>query len=198
MENQLANDALNIMDETRLLTFDYIAYHLRRCGYEWANRPNDLPVDPPTSSISAMRAICERLSERYAELTTNDGDGISEISVSPTEELSQKFSRICDYVFQGGVSWGRIFTLYSFGGFLAVQCVREERPEQIGVVAELLVAYTQANQANWIAGKGGWESCLQYFENARKEETNFKRKTMFAGVGVALGAVALGVVLLNR
>jgi len=192
-------DSQNVMNETRLLAFDYIASHLRRCGYEWLNRPSDVSSDdPPNNSAAAIRSICERLSERYAELSRGDRDGISDIPVSPTEELTGKFSRIIDGVFRGEVTWGRIFTLFAFGGLLAVECVRQQRPDQIGVVAEMLATYAQMHLADWVTRKGGWESCLQYIDDARTEERNLSKKNMLAGVGVALGAVALGIVILNR
>ena len=95
---------------------------------------------------------------------------------SKTPKASFLTSRLnCSFVIyrllSGGVNWGRILTLFSFGYRIAVRVL--QLGERIADFAQTLknvvsnvvtfIRDTSEGIARWIASQGGWVSFLEYF-----------------------------------
>lgn len=63
-----------------------------------------------------------------------------------------------DKLFSEGITWGRIVSLFAFGGALSEHCLRQGHSQLVGDVAEWVALYTKTRLLPWIASNGGWVS----------------------------------------
>lgn len=58
------------------------------------------------------------------------------------------------------ITWGKVVALYAVAGGLAVDCVYLGHPEYLHGIMEGMAEILEDNLAEWIAGSGGWVSCV--------------------------------------
>ncbi|XP_045195374.2 bcl-2 homologous antagonist/killer-like [Mercenaria mercenaria] len=103
------------------------------------------------------------------------------------------FAGVARRLVEGGLNWGRIATLFSFGYRIFVRVIGiGEAIKEIGkvlgrIVSNIVTFIKDASQgiARWIAGQGGWRSALSYVPTVSWQVLT----------GIAVAAVAtLGIV----
>jgi BCL2-like 1 (apoptosis regulator Bcl-X) len=191
----------SLESEAYIVACDYIKYRLGKEGFDWRDCPQ-LP-DPPTRLCRVVRSLCD-------ELESAEGGVIPELTaalpITPSIAY-KKYMEVATALFEDKteretgegsgtvIRWGRIVALFTFGGALAVRCLRERMPQLIGPVTDWTAIFVEMHLNRWIQEHGGWEGMVSHFEQVgeRVEWSTFKR-TM-AGVGAVcgvVGAVTLG------
>lgn len=58
----------------------------------------------------------------------------------------------------GEMTWSKIIALYAVAGGIAVDCVRQGKPEFIPAVQRAMTEVLEEDLASWIQANGGWVS----------------------------------------
>ena len=58
-------------------------------------------------------------------------------------------------LFEDRITWYRIVALFAFGGRIAVECVKNERPEAVINVADWIAVFCYSRLEHWICQNGG-------------------------------------------
>ena len=105
-------------------------------------------------------------------------------------EISQKTMRnVLDEMFKDkNFNWGRIVSIYAFGGRLAQHAGEIHKQELIDQIAEWLAEYVIEELSSWIHSAGGWDAFYEYFPEQKSLEERLWRGLLVTAVG--LGALA--------
>jgi len=82
-------------------------------------------------------------------------DICAKLHLTPTN-VHGTFVAVVHELFMDGVNWGRIVALVSFGGSVAVECVKKEMPLLVDQVLEWITSFIDTQLSQWIAANGGW------------------------------------------
>jgi hypothetical protein len=110
---------------TRYLVVDYINYRLNNNGVQWGQCPALLPQ--PLEVHLTLRKKGDEFEERFKQEFQSL---IEELHVTENTAYPM-FCRVVEEIFNGGINWGRIVALFSFGGSLATQCMRRDLTQLI-------------------------------------------------------------------
>lgn len=137
---------------TRYLVVDYINYRLNNNGVQWDQCPALLPQ--PLEVHLTLRKKGDEFEERFKQEFQSL---IEELHVTENTAYPM-FCRVVEEIFNGGINWGRIVALFSFGGSLATQCMRRDLTQLIDSIIEWITLYIDNNLSNWIQSHNGWVS----------------------------------------
>ena len=56
----------------------------------------------------------------------------------------------------GEITWGKIISIYAVAGGIAVDCVRQGKPELLLTIQKALISVLEQDLAFWIQNNGGW------------------------------------------
>lgn len=137
---------------TRYLVVDYVNYRLNNNGVQWDQCPALLPQ--PLEVHRTLREKGNELEERYKAVFQRR---IEDLHITENTAYPM-FRTVVDEIFNGGINWGRIVALFSFGGSLATACMKKDLPQLIDSIIEWIALYIDQNLATWIESHGGWVS----------------------------------------
>ena len=147
--NQLAQESSqeDVQREAHELAEDLISYRIGKRS------------TPPTPTSATLRRLSDQLEGRHAVLLN---DMCTQLNVT-TVGTRSKFTEVADEVFRGGINWGRIVALFTFGGRLAQACRRNGVAHDAEQVSTWVGDYV-AGLSDWIGSQGGWVGGqLRYF-----------------------------------
>lgn len=75
---------------------------------------------------------------------------------------------VADNLFKDSVTWGKIISLFSFSGALAVDCCIAGHPELIQIIVKSFTCSIKTYAASWIAEQGGWEDIIEAFRITKR------------------------------
>lgn len=142
----------DVDSEAYIMVCDYIQAKLQKAGYFWPDCP-ELPE--PNAVRLAMRFIGE-------EFLLDSYDLSDTLKITPTMAYTL-FFELVDNLFRAGITWGRIVSLFAFGGFIAEQCIRKGISQLVSYIADWVALYTEIHLSQWIIDNGGWVCMIILF-----------------------------------
>lgn len=104
------------------------------------------------------------------------------------------FTNVADQMFADErINWGRLVSIYAFGGRLARHCAEKHMYDYIDTIAEFLGNYVADKLAVWVHEQGGWDKFDEFFIPEATLESRLWRGLLVTAVG--LGALATMVVV---
>ncbi|VDI17512.1 Bcl-2-like 1 (apoptosis regulator Bcl-X) [Mytilus galloprovincialis] len=176
---------------TRYLVVDYINYRLNNNGVQWDQCPSLLPQ--PLDVHRTLRKKGDEFEERFKNEFQNL---IDELHITENTAYPM-FCKVLEELFKGGINWGRIVALFSFGGSLATQCMKRDLPQLIDSVIEWITLYIDKNLSHWIQTHGGWQGFVEFYnqgQNHNDSPWDVKGLVKYGAIGV-IGAMALSAFL---
>ncbi|XP_071158324.1 bcl-2-like protein 2 isoform X1 [Mytilus edulis] len=176
---------------TRYLVVDYINYRLNNNGVQWDQCPSLLPQ--PLDVHRTLRKKGDEFEERFKNEFQNL---IDELHITENTAYPM-FCKVLEELFKGGINWGRIVALFSFGGSLATQCMKRDLPQLIDSVIEWITLYIEKNLSHWIQTHGGWQGFVEFYnqgQNHNDSPWDVKGLVKYGAIGV-IGAMALSAFL---
>ncbi|XP_043511982.1 uncharacterized protein LOC122529679 [Frieseomelitta varia] len=79
----------------------------------------------------------------------------------------------------GEMTWSKVIALYAVAGGIAVDCVRQGKPEYLPAVQRGMTDVLEEDLAAWIQANGGWTTLVTRYRPATKETTWYSRKLIF-------------------
>ncbi|XP_033228074.1 bcl-2-related ovarian killer protein-like [Belonocnema kinseyi] len=83
----------------------------------------------------------------------------------------------------GEITWSKIISIYAVAGGIAVDCVRQGKPEYLLVIQKALASVLEQDLAIWIQTNGGWSALVSRYRSSTKTpEWNTKKLALFVAV----------------
>ena len=145
--------------ETITIVCDYIRYRLARANYEWLECPT-------ISDLDHIRLALRHLAIKIEQTHRSDFIAmVARLNITP-ESLYDSFITVSTEIFNEppshtaieSINWGRICSLFTLTGLLAVYCAQNNMEDMLGRVADWLVLFTMDRLRPWILLNGGWVS----------------------------------------
>lgn len=161
--SQMSRFEKEIIEDSFALALDYISYRLRNKFEQnkLGGLPRQflIPQTPTSTSSSTLRKLATIMEAEHPDLFESlcTTLGITPVSAHPT------FVGVAQEIFQAGINWGRIVSLFTFGGVVAHHFVETQRPEMVQHILEWIVSFIADNLLTWIRENGGWVSLIVVF-----------------------------------
>ncbi|XP_063974106.1 bcl-2-related ovarian killer protein homolog B-like [Diachasmimorpha longicaudata] len=95
----------------------------------------------------------------------------------------------------GEMTWSKIIALYAVAGAIAVDCVRQDRPQFIASIQRAMTEILEEDLASWIHANGGWGTLATKYrpptEKQTWQERNFVILLVICTLFVGLIAIIL-------
>lgn len=156
--SQMSRYDKEIIEDSFALALDYISYRLRNKFEQnkLGGLPRQflIPQTPTSTSSSTLRKLATIMEAEHPDLFESlcTTLGITPVSAHPT------FVGVAQEIFKAGINWGRIVSLFTFGGVVAHHFVETQRPEMVQHILEWIVSFIADNLLAWIRENGGWVS----------------------------------------
>ncbi len=113
-----------------------------------------------TKYTKTMRKVVDQLSDTYNDQFT---ELIKKLDIRQINGL-QTICAVAEGLFADGTNnWGRIVTLYAFGGFVAKQALESNVADLADVIADFIGFYVSKTLKPWIDSNNGWVMTLWFF-----------------------------------
>lgn len=140
-------------DDTPSILKDYLAYCMRRSGYDtWAP---DFPKPTPTNYMKRLRILGDQYEEAFFRVFD---DMINNFELY-TPQARDNFSGVVSVVFDNGngIAWGRILGVIVFSSKLCIKAMRDNRPDVVeNIYTWLSELFATEQLSNWMAEHDGW------------------------------------------
>ncbi len=137
----------------RTLASDYIKWRLSLEDYDFP-----IELSEPEFLNYSMRDKCSKVEESMTVLIDNM---IAEMNISPQTTFPTFMTLVNDKLFNSGVDWTKIYTLFAFSGKLSVHCLKEHIPQLIDNVCDWLAVYIESRLTEWIENNGNWNYVIK-------------------------------------
>ena len=142
----------DIRAAAKLLGHDIVHYVSNNNRYVTSSSVQNEKLLPVTKTL---RRTVDELSQRHEILFRGM---VKKLEISP-ENVNQVFFNIADEIFKDKqYNWGRIVSVYAFGGRLAKHLSDNHLTTDIDFIGEFIGHYVSENLGWWIESKGGWVS----------------------------------------
>ncbi|XP_076984654.1 bcl-2-related protein A1 [Tamandua tetradactyla] len=133
-----------------MLAQDYLKYVLRI--------PECEPVPSKTSRV--LQNVASSVQKEVEKTLKPCLDNFDVVSISTARTI---FNQVMEKEFEDGIiNWGRIVTIFAFGGILIKKLLRERiAPEVVDIYKEIsffVAQFIVENTGEWIRQNGGWEN----------------------------------------
>uniref|UniRef100_A0A3B3VA37 BCL2 family apoptosis regulator BOK a n=1 Tax=Poecilia latipinna TaxID=48699 RepID=A0A3B3VA37_9TELE len=158
-----------LVSQAKSLCRDYIHSRLNRVGIGWSKPEQGVAASGgKLAEVSlVVQWLCEELEFLRPNIYRNVARQLN-ITVSVEGVVSDAFMAIAADVFSTGVTWGKVVSLYTVAGSLAVDCVRHGHPAMIDTIVDCMGEFVRKSLTPWLKKRGGW---------VRKALTHFERCT---------------------
>ena len=76
----------------------------------------------------------------------------------------------------GEMTWSKVIALYAIAGGIAVDCVRQGKPEYLPAIQRGMTDVLEEDLAVWIQANGGWSALTTRYRPATKDTAWYSRK----------------------
>ncbi|XP_054883079.1 bcl-2-like protein 1 [Poeciliopsis prolifica] len=159
------------------------------------------PRGPP-AGVEVVKSVLKDAAEEFERLYTQSFKHLSlQLDITPYMAY-HSFKTVLDELFKGGVNWGRVVAMFTFGGILCVDCVQKNMSELVFRIAEWMTTYLDEQLNTWIQSQGGWDRFANlYGQDAAAEGRRFREtlnKWLLVGVALLTGALLVVFVAKKR
>ncbi|KAM6201865.1 bcl-2-related protein A1 [Rhynchocyon petersi] len=131
-----------------LLAQDYLQYVLQ--------------IQPTTSRNKTSRVLQNVAFSVQKEVEKNLKPCLDNFNVVSLDTARTIFNQVMEKEFEDGIiNWGRIVTIFAFGGVLIKKLLKERIALDVDIYKEIsyfVAEFIMNNTADWIKQNGGWEN----------------------------------------
>ncbi|XP_008556892.1 bcl-2-related ovarian killer protein homolog B [Microplitis demolitor] len=143
-----------------------------------------------------LNSLGAELEKMYPKLYKNIARQIGAGSFSNEQSAAEAITDVSRELLRTGeMTWSKIISLYSVAGGVAVDCVRQGKPEFIGAIQRAMTNVLEEDLASWIQANGGWIALSNRCRTSIDADTWQERDTLILLVSTT---VIMGLALLLR
>ena len=107
----------------------------------------------------ALTIVGSELETMHPSLFVRIGRQIGCSTFSSEQTAAEALTDISREMLRSGeMTWSKIIALYGVAGGIAVDCVRQGKPEYIPAIQRAMTEVLEEDLATWIQANGGWVS----------------------------------------
>uniref|UniRef100_A0A3P9PIN3 BCL2 family apoptosis regulator BOK a n=1 Tax=Poecilia reticulata TaxID=8081 RepID=A0A3P9PIN3_POERE len=147
-----------LVSQAKSLCRDYIQSRLNRVGIGWSKPEQGVAASGgklAEVSLIALFRPGEELEYFRPNIYRNVARQLN-ITVAVEGVVSDAFMAIAADVFSTGVTWGKVVSLYTVAGSLAVDCVRHGHPAMVHTIVDCMGEFVRKSLTPWLKKRGGW------------------------------------------
>ncbi|XP_015434278.1 PREDICTED: bcl-2-related ovarian killer protein-like [Dufourea novaeangliae] len=95
----------------------------------------------------------------------------------------------------GEMTWSKVIALYAIAGGIAVDCVRQGKPEFLPAIQRGITDVLEEDLAVWIQANGGWSALVTRYRPVAKETSWYTRKLVLLFIFTTLIVVMISIFL---
>ncbi|XP_017280637.1 bcl-2-related ovarian killer protein homolog A [Kryptolebias marmoratus] len=179
-----------LVAQAKALCRDYIHSKLRRAGIGWSKPEHSVPKGDLAAVSSALTWLCDELEDLQPNLYRNVSRQLN-INAGSENMVSDAFLAVAADIFSTGVTWGKVVSLYTVAGALAVDCVRCGHPEIIHVITDCMATFVSKSLTAWLKKRGGWGDLVKCVLNTDHSFHSHWLVSTVCAFGLYLKAVVL-------
>ncbi|XP_043275716.1 bcl-2-related ovarian killer protein-like [Venturia canescens] len=116
-----------------------------------------------------LTTVGSELEKMHPNLFTRIGRQIGSSTFTSEQSAAEALTDISREMLRSGeMTWSKIIALYAVAGGIAVDCVRQGKPEFIPAVQRAMTEVLEEDLASWIQANGGWSSLVTRYRPAEK------------------------------
>ncbi|XP_041120001.1 bcl-2-related ovarian killer protein homolog A [Polyodon spathula] len=155
-----------LVAQSKALCRNFIHSRLNRAGIGWSRPEHGLLASAGT--LGEVSTVLLLLGDELENLRPNVYHNVAQqlnISVSSEDVVSEAFLAVSAEMFSTGITWGKVVSLYTVAGGLAVDCVRQGQPAMVHIIVDCLGEFISNSLVTWIKRRGGWADINKCVEN---------------------------------
>lgn len=109
--------------------------------------------------MNYYRKLAEELEQMHPRLYNDIGRQICYLqgaNFQTPHTLQLLVTSVAKDLFRSEITWSKIAALFAFTGGIAVDCVRQGRPEYLPKIMQNVVEVIEEDLVTWINDNGGW------------------------------------------
>ncbi|RXN01413.1 hypothetical protein EOD39_6908 [Acipenser ruthenus] len=155
-----------LVAQAKALCRDFIHSRLNRAGIGWSKPEHGLLASGGT--LGEVSTVLLILGDELEYLRPNVYRNVARqlnISVNSENMVSDAFLAVAAEMFSTGITWGKVVSLYTVAGGLAVDSVRQGQPAMVHTIVDCLGEFVRKSLVTWIKRRGGWANISTCVEN---------------------------------
>lgn len=162
-----------LVAQAKALCRNFIHSRLYRAGIGWSKPEHGLLASGGT--LGEVSTVLLLLGDELEYLRPNVYHNVAQqlnISVNSEDAVSEAFLAVSAEMFSTGITWGKVVSLYTVAGGLAVDCVRQGQPAMVHIIVDCLGEFIRNSLVTWIKRRGGWADINKCVEN---DDSSFQK-----------------------
>ncbi|XP_072475028.1 bcl-2-related protein A1 [Notamacropus eugenii] len=140
---------------------DYEFHYVHRLAEDYLKHVQRMPQ--VGSCLNKTSQILQKVAFSVQEEVEKDMETfLSTLDIVSVDSARRIFNSVMEKEFEDGIiNWGRIVTIFAFGGILLKKLLRHKAPLTMGTHEEIsyfIAEFIMNNIAEWIRQNGGWEN----------------------------------------
>ncbi|XP_066597527.1 bcl-2-related ovarian killer protein-like [Prorops nasuta] len=139
-------------------------------------------------------SVGSELEKMYPNLFERIGRQIGCGHFSSDQAASEAMTDVSREILRNGeITWSKVIALYAVAGGIALDCVRQAKPEYITAVQRAMTEVLEEDLATWIQANGGWEALITRYRQVPKETPWHTRDflLLFTALTIFIGTLLL-------
>ncbi|XP_036592735.1 bcl-2-related protein A1 [Trichosurus vulpecula] len=140
---------------------DYEFHYIHMLAEDYLKHVQQMPQ--LGSRLNKTSQILQKVAFSVQEEVEKDMEiCLSTLEIVSVDSARRIFNSVMEKEFEDGIiNWGRIVTIFAFGGILVKKLLRHRAPLTMGTREEIsyfIAEFIMNNIAEWIRQNGGWEN----------------------------------------
>uniref|UniRef100_A0A8I3PNV3 Bcl-2-related ovarian killer protein n=4 Tax=Canidae TaxID=9608 RepID=A0A8I3PNV3_CANLF len=151
-----------LVAQAKALGREFVHARLLRAGLAWTAPERAAPA--PGGRLAEVCAVLLRLGDELELIRPSVYRNVARqlnISLQSESVVTDAFLAVASQIFSGGITWGKVVSLYSVAAGLAVDCVRQAQPALVHALVDCLGEFVRKTLAPWLRRRGGWTDVLK-------------------------------------
>ncbi|XP_059785157.1 bcl-2-related ovarian killer protein isoform X1 [Balaenoptera ricei] len=146
-----------LVAQAKALGREFVHARLLRAGLAWSAPERATPA--PGGRLAEVCGVLLRLADELELIRPSVYRNVARqlnISLQSETVVTDAFLAVAAQIFSGGITWGKVVSLYSVAAGLAVDCVRQAQPALVHALVDCLGEFVRKTLATWLRRRGGW------------------------------------------
>ncbi|KAK1162715.1 hypothetical protein AOXY_G17634 [Acipenser oxyrinchus oxyrinchus] len=169
-----------LVAQAKALCRDFIHSRLNRAGIGWSKPEHGLLASGAT--LGEVSTVLLILGDELEYLRPNVYRNVARqlnISVNSENVVSDAFLAVAAEMFSTGITWGKVVSLYTVAGGLAVDSGARDSRQWCTPSWDCLGEFVRKSLVTWIKRRGGWANISTCVEN---DDSSFQKNWFIRAV----------------
>lgn len=181
-----------VISQAQKIADYFVAYHLRKeCKHESLQGLPKSYLVPPAQP-SELQLCVARLSACLEKHDNAFFQNVPQHMKLKRDNAKRVYYKVCSEIVNGYINWGRVMTIYTLGGTMAVFFTNKGQLDVVQKIPGWIKEMIETFVAEWILENGGWDGLVKTHGNDNQISASWSPYFTTLGVLAAAGMLFLG------